>query len=254
MGEDLASRLAADFLKKWPALQAVPKVKPAALRQFYYGHNRRSQDLITQGLERVKNAVALTGDPALRAVHSLAIQTLAGQLQALRPFLDQHEQQIAELFAAHPEAALFDSLPAAGPALAPRLLAALGTDRSRLPDALSIHCYRGIAPVTEKSGKTQSWVHVRWSCPKFMRQSWHEFANCSLKFSTWARACYHELRTRMDHHEAIGKLAYKWQRIVGRMGQDRQPYDEARYLGSLQKHGLKIYAPLAPQPVAVPCE
>ena len=110
-------------------------VKPAVLRQFYYGHNSRSQELITQRLERVKNAVALTGDPALLAVHSLAIQTLVGQLQALRPFLDQHEQQIAELFAAHPDAALFDSLPGAGSVLAPRLLAALGSDRSRFPDA-----------------------------------------------------------------------------------------------------------------------
>ena len=194
--------------------------------------------------------MALTSDPALLAVHSLAIQTLAGQLQALRPFLDQHEQQIAELFAAHPDAALFDSLPGAGSALAPRLLAALGSDRSRFPDALSIQCYSGIAPVTERSGKTQYWVHLRWSCPKFMRQSWHEFANCSLKFSTWARACYQDLNKRMDHHEAIRKLAYKWQRIVWRMWQERQPYDETRYLRSLQKRGLKIYADLVPQHVA----
>ena len=250
VGQSLASRLATDFLKKWPTLQAVQKVKPAVLRQFYYGHNSRSEELITGRLQRVKNAVALTSDPALLAVHSLAIQTLAGQLQALRPFLDQHEQQIAELFAAHPDAALFDSLPGAGSALAPRLLAALGSDRSRFPEALSIQCYSGIAPVTERSGKTQYWVHLRWSCPKFMRQSWHEFANCSLKFSTWARACYEDLNKRMDHHEAIRKLAYKWQRIVWRMWQERQPYDETRYLRSLQKRGLKIYADLVPQPIA----
>ena len=83
-----------------------------------------------------------------------------------------------------------------------------------------------------------------------MRQSWHEFANCSLKFSTWARACYQDLNKRMDHHEAIRKLAYKWQRIVWRMWQERQPYDETRYLRSLQKRGLKIYADLVPQHVA----
>jgi len=51
----------------------------------------------------------------------------------------------------------------------------------------------------------------------------------------------------MDHHEAVRKLAYKWQRIVWRMWQERQPYDEARYLGSLQQRGLEIYAGLPAQ-------
>ncbi len=247
LGEDLATRLATDFLKKWPTLQAVQKTKPAVLRQFYYGHNSRSQELITQRLELVKSAVALTTDPALLAAHSLAIQTLAGQLQALRPFLDQYDQQIAQLFAAHPDAALFESLPGAGPVLAPRLLTSLGTDRSRFPEPVALSCYSGIAPVTEKSGKTQNWVHVRWSCPKFLRQSWHEFANSSIKFSAWASLCYEEFRKKMDHHEAIRKLAYKWQRIVWRMWQNRQPYDEARYLASLQKRGNKLYASLTVQ-------
>jgi len=53
------------------------------------------------------------------------------------------------------------------------------------------------------------------------------------------------LRKRMDHHAAVRKLAYKWQRIVWRMWQDNQPYDEARYVRSLQGRGLKIYADLA---------
>jgi transposase len=135
----------------------------------------------------------------LLAAHGLAIQTLAGQLAALRPSIEQYDQQIQQLFAAHPDAALFDSLPGAGPMLAPRLLAALGTDRSRFPDALSVSCHSGIAPVTEQSGKTQRWVHLRWQCPKFVRQTWHEFAKCSLNASTWARVCYDDLRRRMSH-------------------------------------------------------
>jgi hypothetical protein len=32
------------------------------------------------------------------------------------------------------------------------------------------------------------------------------------------------------------------------MWQERQPYDEARYLSSLQKRGLEIYVPLTAQP------
>ena len=196
-------------------------------------------------LALVKSAVPLTTDPALLAAHSLAIQTLVAQVAALRPWLEQYDQQIAQLFAAHPDAGIFDCLPGAGPVLAPRLLTAMGTDRSHFADATAVSCFTGIAPVTEKSGKTQFWVHLRWSCPKFLRQTWHEFANSSLKTSAWARLLYDDLRTRMTHHEAVRKVAYKWQRIVWRMWQDRQSYDENRYLLQLQKRGLKLYTAAA---------
>ena len=248
VGQKLASPLATDFLKKWPTLQALQKAKPAELRQFYYGHNCRSEALITQRLELVKTAVALTNDPAWLAAHTLGIQTLVAQLATLRPFIEQHDQQIAQLFAAHPDAAIFESLPGAGAALAPRLLSCLGTDRSRFPKARALSCYTGIAPVTEKSGKTQLWIHVRWSCPKFLRQSWHEFANASIRFSAWAAACYEQFRKKMNHHQAIRKLALKWQRIVWAMWQQRQPYSETHYLATLQKKGIALSATTPAQP------
>jgi transposase len=239
-GGNLARPMATDFLQKWPTLQAVQKAKPFQLRKFYYGHNSRSEELICARLERVRQAVALTKDPALLNAHSLAIQTLAVQLAALRPWIEQYDQQIAELFAAHPDAPIFHSLPGAGAVLAPRLLTSLGTDRSRFLSSVALSCYTGIAPVTEQSGKSQYWVHIRWSCPKFLRQSWHEFANSSIKFSTWAALLYEQFREKMDHHEAVRKLAYKWQRIVWRMWQDRRPYDDAHYLAALQKKGSKL--------------
>ena len=122
VGEDLASRMATDFLQKWPTLQEVQKVKPVTLRKFYYGHSSRAETLITERLDKINTAVALTADPALLAAHSLGIQTLVAQLAALRPFIERHEEQIAELFAAHPDAPIFESLPGAGAVLAPRLL------------------------------------------------------------------------------------------------------------------------------------
>jgi transposase len=244
VGDDLASRMATDFLQKWPTLQDVQKVKPATLRKFYYGHNSRTEKLIAERLDKIKTAVALTADPALLAAHSLGIQTLVAQLAALRPFIEQHDEQIAELFAAHPDAPIFDSLPGAGAVLAPRLLTSLGTDRGRFVEPVAVSCYTGIAPVTEKSGKSQHWVHVRWSCPKFVRQSWHEFANSSRHYCNWAKACYEEWIKKMDHHEAIRKLAYKWQRVVWRMWQDRKPYDDALYVRALQKRGIALAAAL----------
>lgn len=235
VGPTLGSRLTTDFLTKWPTLQAVKKVQPSVLRKFYYGHNSRSEELITQRLALVQNAVALSSDAALLAAHSLAIQTLAAQLAALRPFIEQHDEELAKLFATHPDAPIFESLPGAGPVLAPRLLCSLGTDRSRFPEAVHLSCYTGVAPVTEQSGKTK-WVHMRWSCPKFVRQSWHEFAGCSLPLCPWARECYRQWTEHqgMKHNEALRKLAFKWQRIVWRMWQERKPYDELRYTTSLE--------------------
>ena len=113
---------------------------------------------------------------------------------------------------------------------------------------MALSCYTGVAPVTERSGKNQCWVHVRWSCPKFLRQSRHEFANSSIKFSTWAASAYEQFRQTMDHHQAIRKLAFKWQRIVWRMWQERRPYNEEQYLTSLQKHANKLFTAPIPQP------
>lgn len=59
--------------------------------------------------------------------------------------------------------------------------------------ASEIPCYSGIAPVTESSGK-QKWIHWRWACPKFLRQTFHEWAGLSTRKSEWARAYYDHQR------------------------------------------------------------
>src|SRR3954452_5470019 len=77
---------------------------------------------------------------------------------------------------------LFASLRGAGAVLAPRLIVAFGTRRDRYQDAYAVQCYSGIAPVTESSGKNK-WVHFRFACPKFLRQTFHEFAGSSIQWS-----------------------------------------------------------------------
>jgi hypothetical protein len=80
-------------------------------------------------------------------------------------------------------------MPGAGDALVPRLIVAFGTQRDRYQSAYEMQCYSGIAPVMEASGNSQ-WVHFRFICPKFLRQTFHEFAGCSIQQSEWARAYY----------------------------------------------------------------
>ncbi|MCX6928421.1 MAG: transposase, partial [Verrucomicrobia bacterium] len=77
-------------------------------------------------------------------------------------------------------------LPGAGPALAPRLLAFFGTDRSRYAAALNVQSFTGVAPVTKSSGKSRV-VYARAACPKFDRQTFHEFSRLSVSKCQWAR-------------------------------------------------------------------
>lgn len=171
---------------------------------------------------------------------------LARQIRELGPAIARYEEEIARLFEAHPDAELFDSLPGAGPAIAPRLLAAFGTDRERFKDATEVAEYAGIAPVTERSGKKQ-WVHWRWSASTFLRQSLHEFAGLSIQQSDWTRAHYDVQRERgKGHHAAVRSLAFKWIRILFRCWMDRAPYDEQLYLHALRRRGSPLAQRLKP--------
>lgn len=248
VGVHLYAPLACDWLLKWPTLEAVQKAKPQTIRAFYYGHNSRCTDQIEALLPAIAAAQPLTQDAAVITANRLTVQMLAKQLRTLHGSITEYDQQIAQLFKQHPDAFIFDSLPGAGSVLAPRLLCGFGTDRDRHPSAKDIQTYGGIAPVIERSGK-QCWTHWRWNCPKFLRQTFHEFAKNSIPYSAWAKA-YYELQKRRGkgHHAAIRALAFKWIRVIHRCWKDRQPYDEGRYLQTLERHGSELWTLIAQQP------
>jgi len=239
-GEDLWRPLATAFLLKWPTLAAVQKARPAALQTFYYLHGSRSQTLIEQRLKLLAQAVAVSDEPALNQSFALRVQLICRQLQDVVRTIKEFGQQIAQSFAPHPDHEIFASLPGAGPVLAPRLLAALGAERDRFASAANLQCYTGIAPVTKQSGKTCH-IHRRYLCPKFERQSFHEFAKESILWSRWAAAYYLQQRTKgSPHHTAVRALAFKWQRIIWRCWKSRTAYKEEIYEAALRKHGSKL--------------
>lgn len=243
-GTDLASALACDFLLKWPTLQALQRSRPQTIRKFYYAHSCRHGDLIERRIREIKSAAPLTTDPAIIETNALLVQTLAGQIKALLPRIATFDREIAERFAAHEDAFLFDTLPGSGAALAPRLLVAFGSDRNRFNSAAEVQQLSGIAPVTERSGKSH-WVHWRWSASTFLRQTFHEFAHHSIQASDWAKAYYELQRERGKRHPAaVRALAFKWIRIIWRCWKDRTPYDEARYIEALHRRGSPLAARL----------
>jgi hypothetical protein len=117
------------------------------------------------------------------------VSALAAMLKPLHQMIAQLDQQIQNHMDQHPDAALFCSLPGAGPCLAPRLLVAFGTNRERFHSATEVAQFYGIAPVVRQSGDTRT-VHMRTRCPTFGRQSFHENAGCALRQEDWA-SCFH---------------------------------------------------------------
>jgi hypothetical protein len=118
----------------------------------------------------IKKAIPAVKDLAVIESSVLTVRRLVDQLAALRESVAHHDKRISEIAVAHPDYAVFSSLPGAGPVMVPRLIAAFGTQRNRYASASALQCYAGIAPVTESSGK-QRRVHWRWACPKFLRQT-----------------------------------------------------------------------------------
>jgi hypothetical protein len=239
---NLSSRLAHDLLMKWPDLQAFQQAKPSTIKRFYYGHNVRSPEVIDMAL-KVQKAPALTTDLAIVESGRRMAQLLVQVIQTLNPIIDQYDERIAKVFDAHPEAELFRHLPGCGPVMGPRLCAFFGTDRLRYEAAENVINYSGIAPVTIKSGKSKT-VLFRVACPKFDRQTFHEFARLSVAKCQWARN-YVDYYTDKGkkYHTLIRALALKWIRILFRCWQTRTPYDEAKYMQALKKRG-SIFATL----------
>jgi transposase len=210
------------------------------VRKFFYAHQCRSEQKIQARLERIQAAQPLSRDGAIIEASSLTVEMLAGQLKDLAPYIARYEKQIEQLFAQHPDRGLFDNLPGAGRQLAPRLLSAFGSDRAHFSSALEALTFFGVAPLTERSGKT-TWIHFRWACPKFLRQSFHQFAGHSLRFCDWAAAFYEQQRARgKGHHAAVRALAYKWIRILFRCWKTPQPYNPDLYLAALSRRSSPL--------------
>jgi transposase len=236
---------ACDFLERWPTLQMLQGASRRRILSFLEKHPRAAAlDLVRQ-LQEIQRARPLTKDAAVLQASALTVQALVAQLRPVLASITEFDRNIAAIFRKHPDRPIFESFPGAGAALAPRLIAAFGTDRDRFQAATEIQELAGIAPVTEKSGK-KSFVHWRYACSKFVRQTFQEFADHSRRWCEWAKAHYELLRRRgKSHNAAVRALAYKWIRILFRCWKDRRPYQDEVYTNSLLKHGSPLASLLA---------
>jgi transposase len=234
-----------DCLSRWPTLKAAQLARRSTLETFFRDHHVRSADVVAQRLHAIKAATPLTTDEGVIAPNALLVQALVNQLRVTLAAIETFDNAIAQRAQSHPDFPLFQALPGAGPVFASRLLVAFGEQRERYTTAAELQKYAGIAPVTERSGK-KAWVHWRLQCPKFLRQTFVEWAAESIRHSFWARVYYQQQRDKGKAHQAaVRALAFKWIRILYRCWQDRTLYDESVYLNALNNRGSSLIHNLA---------
>ncbi len=244
-GKEWQLPLLLSVLGRWADPRQLRRADRRLIRRVLSDHSIRNEEQQNEIIERIRSAQLLTRDDALITPAAMAVKLLANQIQQAHKTIKEFDARIAEAMKQHPKAHLFTSLRGAGPALAPRLLCAFGSQKDRWQDADSLAAFSGIAPVTRKSGK-QCHVHRRYACPKFLRQTFHEFADSARIYCPWTKARYRMLRDKgMKHNAAIRKLARSWIRILFRVWQTETPFNCDRYIARLKQRCPEITQYLA---------
>jgi len=229
-----------DFVKQWSTLAQAKRARRTTLERFFHDHNMYRKSLVEKRFEAIKSSQTLTCDDAVITPYRLQTLMLVDQLVVALNALNIYDQEIAAVATQHPDFELFNSLPGAGPHLAPRLLVAFGEQRERFANACEVQKYSGIAPVTERSGK-KHWVHWRWQCPTFLRQTFAEWAAQTINKSYWAGVYYYQQRAKgASYQAAVRALAFKWIRILYRCWKTNTLYDETKYLKALKDRGSPL--------------
>jgi len=235
-----------DFIATFPTPEDLRQAKPGTFIALAR-HHRMKYTLSWQQkvADRGKQA-PWPSDPAVTHVQSHVALDAVAKLKAIDRSMKQCRKHIEELYAKHPDADIFRSLPGAGKKLGPRLLADFGSQRDRYGSHHVVQQLAGTAPVTWSSGQSRK-VKIRWACRKPFRHNAYWLASCSRKKAAWAQAFYDQARARGDSHAlALRKLGYKLIKIIFRLWQDRQLYNDQRYVLSLQQHGSPLAAAVAP--------
>jgi len=239
------SKLWLEILRRYPDPRKLKSADRRVLVKVFAEHSFTNEKQQQEVLQRIRTSKLLCSDVAILKPAAIMIKTLVLQFRQLSPSITEIEAAIDEQMKTHEDAGLFQALPGAGRALAPRLLTLFGSQRDRFTSADEVATFTGIAPVTKQSGKSRI-VHRRYACPKYLRQTFHEFADHARKWCPWSKAYYHLQRSRgMKHHAALRKLASRWIRILFVVWKTRTPYDPTRYMSTITTKNPEIIPFLA---------
>lgn len=221
---DIDSPITLAFLDRFPTQTAADWLSPKRLASWLKTvHYSGGVDPAVLHARLVAAPRGATG-PAMVA-HAATTAAFVAVLRALNTQIKALADSIGEQLAAHPDAAVFTSLPRSGCVRAARLLAEIGDARGRFPTPDSLACLAGVAPSTRQSGKAKA-VVFRWGADKQLRDALCDFAADSRHANPWAAHLYDQAIARgHDHPHAVRILARAWVGVIWRCWQDHTPYD-----------------------------
>lgn len=225
---DVDSAITLAFLDRFPTQAAADWLSPKRLATWLKSvHYSGKVDPAVLHARLIAAPRGTTGPHA--AAQSVTTAALVAVLRVLTSQIQALATSIGEQLDAHPDAAVFTSLPRSGTVRAARLLAEIGDARGRFPTRDCLTCLAGVAPSTRQSGKVKT-VTFRWGADKQLRDALCDFAGDSRRASPWAAALYEHARSRgCDHPHAVRILARAWAHVIWRCWQDRVPYDPAAH-------------------------
>jgi transposase len=216
------------FVRDYPTPQQAARIGEQRMRRFLARHSYRGRVSASVLTARLREHL-LTASDGTVAGRSITALAFADVLEVLNQQRDQLDRHLAAALARHPDAELFQSFPGVGTITAATLLAEIGEDRDRFPDAGMLLAEAGLAPVTRRSGNTRR-VRFRLAANRTLRDAFTWWAYNSLKTSPWARTRYDQGRSRGQRsYRALRGVGSAWARILWRCWQDATPYDPAHH-------------------------
>jgi transposase len=235
--DDWTSPNAWAFVEAFPTAAELVRAGKRKWDKFLHSHKLFRPQTYEARITAFQQADQWTANPALVAAKSLLAVARCKQLRVLETQLGVYRKRIEALFASHPDSTLFGSLPGAGPKLAPRLLAEIGSDRALYGDAQSLQCVAGTAPVNFQSGLIHK-VWMRRACNRHLRATMHLFAQHSRDGSVWAALYYQsQIERGKTHAQALRCLGQRWLKIIWKMWQTQTSYDPDLHARNQTAHG-----------------
>jgi len=241
--EDWTQRSTWAFIQRFPTPGLLQSAGKRKWESFLHAHHLWRADTRQRRMDIFGKGNAMPARPATVEAKQLLAVSLTNVLTTLQKQIDEYRRRIQDAFKAHPDHGIFGSLPGAKQVLGPRLLAEIGSVREQFPDAESLMCMAGTSPVSYQSGQINK-CRLRRACNKVLRATVHLWANASRFTSEWAQAYYARKRTEgQSHASALRCLGKRWLKILWKLWQEGQAYEEAKHLANLrQRNSLTIAA------------
>lgn len=227
-GGDLAHRDCLSVLRRAPTPQRGAALTVAAIRSVLKkGGRQRNIDHRAREIQHaLRGSGHLSAPEALTAAYAATVTATVEMLAALNTQITQLETTMAQSFKAHPDAAIYLSMPGVGDITGARMLGEFGDDPERYATAKSRRNYAGTSPRTIASGKGHL-VLARHIRNTRLNDAALRMAQSALTGSPGARAYYDTLRAqKKSHTQALRALANRLIGILHGCLTHRTPYNE----------------------------